>query len=326
MNNYPYEPGKQSPYGPYQGGNTPPPPPPPAYQNGNSLPTYPQASDPYAPTFPVNSYIPPLPNLPPPVKPGVGRNKTLLIVIVTVLVLLVLGSVGAFVASRAMKPAPAPAPTPVPYPAVAGAYSGLAHNITYNEDAEMAMTSVVQDAGKISGSIQFGLPLVGAGPFNGIVSRTRAIQFTIVSTAASGTLTSTFTGVIDKLGAMSGTYIISDGQKGTWKAAQDPSPLVYPLLFASYSGNFHNNSTAKDGVMTLTIIGQNQKNFTGMFDSSVSVKGTVGTDNSIQFAGVDSKGEPLTFIGTVNVDSSLNGTYRASVSVTGTWKVSPATK
>jgi hypothetical protein len=326
VNNYPYEPGKQSPYGPYQAGNSPvPPPPPPSYQAGNSLPTYPQASDPYAPTFPMNSYIPPLPVVPPPVKPRGGRNKALLGIIVVVVV--VVGSIVGFLAvSNAIKPSPPPAPTPVPYPAVVGAYSGLAHNITFNQDSEMAMTSVVQDAGKISGSIQFGLPLVGAGTFNGTVSRTNAIQFAITSTSAGGSLTSTFNGIIDKQGSMSGTYVISNGQKGTWKAAPNPAPLVYPLLFTNYSGNFYNNSTAKSGVMTLMIVTQNQKNFTGMFDSTNSVIGTVGTDDSIQFVGTDSKGAPITFNGTVNVDGSLNGTYRASDSVTGTWKVTPTTK
>jgi hypothetical protein len=125
---------------------------------------------------------------------------------------------------------------------------------------------------------------------------------------------------------MSGTYTITNGQKGTWKATPNPSPLVYPLLFTNYSGNFYNNSTAKSGTMTLTIVTQDQKNFTGMFDGTISVSGTVGTDNSIQFAGPDSKGEPITFSGTINVDSSLNGTYKASGSVTGTWKVTPGTK
>jgi hypothetical protein len=78
--------------------------------------------------------------------------------------------------------------------------------------------------------------------------------------------------------------------------------------------------------MTLVISAQNQKSFTGIFDGSVSVNGAVGTDNSIQFVGVDTKGEPITFNGTVNIDGSLNGTYKVASSVTGTWKVTPSTK
>jgi hypothetical protein len=327
VNNNPYEPGNQSPYGPYQADNPPVPPPPPPYQAGNSLPTYSQASDPYAPTFPMNSYMPP--PMPPPVTPRGGRNKTLLTIIVTALILVVaVGSIVGFLAvHNPFGTTTPPTPTPIPYPSIAGAYSGLAHNTTYNQDAEMALTTVVEDAtGKISGSIQFGLPLVGSNSFNGTISRTNAIQFVITSAGASGSTISTFKGLVDKQGSMSGTYTISNGQKGTWKAAPDPAPLVYPLLFANYSGNFYNNSTAKSGIMTLTIVTQNQKNFTGMFDSSISVNGTVGIDNSIQFAGTDTKGEPVTFSGTVNVDNSLNGTYKASGNVTGTWKVAPGTK
>jgi hypothetical protein len=328
VNNNPYEPGNQSPYGPYQAGNPSVPPPPPPYQAGNSLPTYPQASDPYAPTFPMNSYMPPPPVMPPPVNPRGGRNKTLLTVIVTALILVIaVGSiVSLLVVHKAFGTTTPATPTPIPYPSIAGAYSGLAHNTTYNQDAEMALTTVVQNAGKISGSIQFGLPLVGNNTFNGTVSRANAIQFVIISTGAGGSTISTFSGLIDKQGSMSGTYTVSNSQKGTWKAAPDPTPLVYPLLFANYSGNFYNNATAKSGTMTLTIVTQNQKNFTGMFDGSISVNGTVGIDNSIQFAGTDTKGEPITFSGTVNVDSSLNGTYKASGNVTGTWKVAPGTK
>ncbi len=190
----------------------------------------------------------------------------------------------------------------------------------------MAMTAVTQDGSKINGSIQFGLPLLGVGTFNGTVSRTGAIRFAITSSDSGGSPTSTFVGVVDKQGSMSGTYSINDGQKGTWKASPATSPVIYPLLFANYSGNFNNTATGKSGTMTLVIITQNQQNFTGMFDTSISVTGTVGTDNSIQFTGADSNGGPVAFSGTVNVDGSLNGTYKASSGGAGTWKVTPGAK
>jgi len=333
VNNYPYEPGPQNPYGPYQPGNQsvpPPPPPPPSYQPISAPSAYPpisssspyQTTDQYAPTMPVNPYM-----SQPPGNPR-GPKKTPWIVITTVVILVIaVGSIASvLVAHSVAGNVTPPTPTPVPYPALASAYSGLAHNITYNEDANMVMPSVVQDAGKINGTIQFGLPLVGSGTFNGTVSRAGAIQFTIASTDAGGSLTSTFVGSIDKQKAMSGTYSITNGQKGTWKVSSATSPVLYPLLFANYSGNFNNTATGKSGTMTLTIVTQNQQNFTGEFDASIPIKGTVGTDNSIQFTGADDKGNPVVFTGTVNVDSSLNGTYKAVSGGAGTWKVTPGAK
>ncbi len=323
MNNYPFEPGQQTPYGPYQpGGPSVPPPPPPPYQSVSAPPPY-QSVDQYAPTLPVNPYMPP-----PPVDPRGRPKKTLWVVIVTVVVLVIAAAsiVSVFVIRNITGPVTPPTPTLMPYPSLANSYSGLAHNITYNEDANMVMTAVTQDAGRISGTIQFGLPLIGSGTFSGTVSRTKAIQFAIIASDAGGSLTSTFVGLVDKQGVMSGTYSINNGQKGTWKASPATSPVLYPLLFANYSGNFNNTSTGKSGVMTLAIITQNQQHFAGTFDTSISVNGTVGSDNSIQFTGADSKGGPIVFTGTVNIDGSLNGTYKASSGGTGTWKVTPSAK
>lgn len=327
MNNYPYGPGPQnpygpgpqSPYGPYQpGGQDVPPPPPPSYQpvSSPSLP-YPM-TDQYAPTLAANPYVPP-------VDPRERPKKTRLIIIIAAVVLIVVASiVSVFVISSLNVPPPKPTPTPVPYPVIASAYSGVAHNITYNQDGELAMTAVVEDGGKISGSMRFGLPLIGNNTFSGTVSRAGAIQFTIASD--TGGLTSTFLGVLDKQGAMSGTYSLSDGQKGTWKAEPAASPVIYPLLFANYSGNYDNTATGKTGTMTLKVITQNQQSFTGMFDTSTAANGTVGTDNSIQFTITDSNGSPISFSGTVNVDGSLSGTYKANSGGFGTWKVTSSTK
>lgn len=319
MNNNPYEPGQQPPYGPYQAGGPyvpPPPPPPPSYSSPGISGPY-QTTDQYLPTLPMNPYVPPGP---PPERPK--KMPLVAIIVVVVLLIIAAGTVGVIVVSKTTGTVTPPTPTPVPYPSMASAYSGLAHNITYNEDGEMAMTGVTQDGGKINGAVRFGLPLVGDSTFSGIVSRTGAIQFTIVSSDAGG-VTSTFVGQVDKQGSMSGTYTINNGQKGTWKASPAASPVIYPLLFANYSGNFDNTATGKTGTMTLKIITQSQQNFTGMFDSSISVNGTVGTDNTIQFTGADSNGGPVVFNGTVNIDGTLNGTYKASSGGAGTWKVTP---
>ena len=322
MNNYPFEPEQQTPYGAYQPMNSPVPPPPPPYQSVSVPPSY-RSTDQYAPTLPMNPYMPP-----PPVDPRRSPKKMLWVVILTVVVLVIVaGSIASLLIIHNLTGTiTPPTPTPMPYPSLMHAYSGLAHNITYNEDANMVLTSVMQDADKINGTIQFGLPLIGSGTFSGTITRSGAIRFAATSNDAGGSLTSEFVGSIDKQGSMSGTYSISNGQKGTWKASPSASPVLYPLLFANYSGNFDNTATGKTGTMTLAIITQNQQNFTGMFDTSISVNGTVGSDNSIQFTGTDSKGGPIVFTGTVNIDGSLNGTYKASSGGTGTWKITPTAK
>jgi hypothetical protein len=123
---------------------------------------------------------------------------------------------------------------------------------------------------------------------------------------------------------MSGTYVVHNGQKGTWRASPAIAPVLYPLLFHKYAGSFTNNSMHKTDNFTLEIITQNQQNFTGLFDGSLSFDGTVGSDNSIQFTITDAKGTSIKFSGAVNIDGSLSGPYTANSGVTGTWRVTPA--
>ncbi|MBA2285745.1 MAG: hypothetical protein H0W02_09695 [Ktedonobacteraceae bacterium] len=362
MNNYPFEPGKQNPQGPYQPGNpyTPsqPQPQPPAYQPGNpytpSQPPAYQPSDPYTPSQPqppayqpANPYAPQPPPAyqptdpytpsrpsaypsagpyapPPPMKPQSKRNRAPLIVAI-VAALVIIGSIGVFAIRGATGAASTPTPTAISvhYPAAASAYSGSVHNLSSNRDANMALTSVVQDQGKINGDIKFGLPLIGSGTFTGTVSSKGAVRFTVTS-RDNGNVTLTFTGTLVAHGPMQGTYTANNGQHGTWKAEPATSPVIYPVLSQRYTGSFHNSSTGKDGNITLQVITQDQKNFTGTFLSVDPVNGTVGSDNSIQFAITDGKGGQIKFNGTVNIDGSLSGTYTATAGGTGTWKMSPA--
>ena len=187
----------------------------------------------------------------------------------------------------------------------------------------MVMTSVTQDNSTINGTVQFGLPLIGSGSFTGTVTRSDAITFTVTS-SDNGGVTLTFSGTMEPKGFMSGTYTVNNGQKGTWKATPAISPVLYPLLFHRYAGSFTNNSTHKTDNFTLQIITQNQQNFTGLFDGSLSFDGTVGSDNSIQFTVTDTQGTSIKFSGTVNVDGSLSGPYTANSGAMGTWRVTPA--
>ncbi|MEO6889802.1 MAG: hypothetical protein ABI456_10865 [Ktedonobacteraceae bacterium] len=349
MNNYPFEPGKQTPQGPYQPGNpyTPSQPQPPAYQPGNpytpSQPPAYQPANPYAPpppTYPptdqytrypqTDPYAPPPAPLYQPanpyaplVQPPGKRNRVPLIVAI-VAALVIIGSIGVFAIRGATGTAPTPTAIPVHYPAAASAYSGSVHNLSFNQDANMALTSVVQDQDKINGDIKFGLPLIGSGTFTGTVSSNGAVHFTVTS-RDNGSVTLTFTGTLVSHGPMQGTYTVGNGQHGTWKAEPATSPVVYPVLRQKYAGSFHNNSTGKSDNITLEIITQDQKNFTGTFLGVDPVNGTVGSDNSIQFAISDGKGGQIKFNGTVNIDGSLSGTYTATAGGTGTWKMSPPT-
>ena len=187
----------------------------------------------------------------------------------------------------------------------------------------MIMTSVTQDSGTINGNIQFGLPLIGSGAFTGTVTRSNAVNFTVTS-SDNGGVTLIFSGIVDTQGFMSGNYTVNNGQKGMWRATPSTNPVLYPLLFHNYKGSFTNNSTHKTDNFTLQIITQNQQNFTGTFDNSLSFDGTVGSDNSIQFTVTDAQGTSIKFTGTVNVDGSLSGPYTANSGVTGTWRETPA--
>lgn len=260
-------------------------------------------------------------------KPRGRRDRTLFIGIASIVALLVVIGFIAVLATRGatgVASTPTPTPPPVHYPSVASAYSGTAHNASYNSDANIAMTSVVQDKEKINGDMLVGLPLVGSGPFTGTVSSSGAVRFALTS-KDNGSTSITFSGFITAEGSMSGTYTVtSNGQKGTWKATPAADPVVYPTLSHNYSGNYNNAATGKSGSLSLQIVTQNQQNFNGVADNALTVNGTVGSDNSIQFTGTDSKGATIKFTGTVNIDGSLSGTYTASVGGMGTWKVSPA--
>jgi len=300
----------------------PPPPPITPITDYGSPPYGVPPQNPYEPHNPYTAPSAPPPPANPRRKPN---NKVLLIAsIVAALVIVIGGVIGLAIVHNAnqVTATPTPTATPVPYPALSSAYSGSVHNTTYNQNANMVLTSIVQNADKINGNVRFGLPLVGSGSFTGTVSRTNTIQF-VVSSGDMGGVTLTFNGSIPAPGSMNGTYTISNGQRGTWKAASATSPVAYPLLYANYKGNLHNNSTNKDATISLAIVTQDQQSFTGLYDNAISLNGTFGDKNSLQFTVTDNNGVPIVFKGTDNVDGSLSGTYLANNGVTGTWKVLP---
>src|SRR2546425_12833708 len=76
-----------------------------------------------------------------------------------------------------------PSGSQISYPHLASAYQGTVHNITYNETANFALSSIKEDQqGNISGNTEVSLPLFGSGPFTGTVSPDNAITFTSTAT------------------------------------------------------------------------------------------------------------------------------------------------
>ena len=299
----------------------PPPPPVEPTTDYGSHPYGESLQNPYKQLDPYSASKQPHTSPPSPVPPR-RSNKIPLVAIIAAALVIVVGGAAWLISSASHTFMLPPTPTPVPYPHLSSAYSGSVHNTTYGQSAHMALTDIVQDAATINGNIRFGLPLVGSGSFTGTVSRTGTIQFVVSSLDMNG-VTLTFNGSITSPNSMSGTYTVSNGQKGTWEAVSAVSPVAYPLLFPNYTGTFHNNAVNKDYSMTLEIVTQDQQNFSGTCYSTAPMNGTFEDDNSLQFTATASNGASVTFSGTVNVDGSLSGTYRASDGVTGTWKVSP---
>lgn len=108
-------------------------------------------------------------------------------------------------------------PTIQPLPQLASSYQGMAHNITYNIDANLALSSITEDQqGNIRGQMTVNPPLYGSGPFIGTVSATNAITFTSTATADGGTIT--WTGIVNG-SSLSGTYAVDNGQRGSWQVS-----------------------------------------------------------------------------------------------------------
>ncbi len=307
---YPPQP-SYAPSDPYASSQPPPPPPNvqgTSYTTKSVEPTHPPST-----TIPTHMSV-----------SGSRSSKTLLIS--GIVALLVIASViSVFVVlSRQSGPKITPTPTPVPYPSLSSAYGGTARNMTGSLNANVSLTAIAQQQGNVSGNVTIGLPLLGSGPFQGTVSHSGSVDFVVTSNDGSN-VTITLTGSIASSGAISGTYSVNNGQGGTWEVASATAPVVYPILFANYSGTFANNANGQSGTISLANKSQDQQNFTGNFlisGVSYPMTGTVGSDNSIQFS-ITPNGATIKFVGSVNTDGSLSGTYTATTGGNGTWKVTP---
>jgi hypothetical protein len=321
----------------------PPPPPPPSTTNNiydastyNSRPSYDALTYNSKPFYPPET--PRIQVQPQPPKSGWGRTFLLMGILCIVLV----GSVSGYIAfadggflhggpvnasSTATVTVPATATaTPVPYPMLSQAYSGRARNTTANLNAVVSLTAISQNKSNISGEMTVGLPLAGSGPFQGTITSAGVVNFTVNSNDGSqGTIK--FTGTLGKNGTMQGTYSVSNGQGGTLEASPATNPVVYPLLFANYTGTYRITTTGQSGVLSLNISAQNQETFKGTCTSTgvgtVATTGSVDDKNDIQFSITQPNGVVVKFVGNVNANRSLSGTYTASSGYIGTWSMNP---
>ncbi len=292
--------------------SSPPPPPPNALGSSYTSKTV-NATNPPSTTMPAHTPVP-------------GSRSTRTFLIAGIVAVLVIASViSVFVVlSRQSGLTITPTPTPVPYPSLSSAYGGTTRNMTGSLNANVSLTAIAQQQGNVSGNMTVGLPLLGSGPFQGTVSHSGSVHFVVTSNDGSN-VTITLTGSIASSGSISGTYSVSNDQGGTWEVTSAVAPVVYPILFANYSGTFANTANGQSGAISLANKSQDQQNFTGNFlvsGVSYPLTGTVGSDNSIQFT-ITPNGATIKFVGSVNTDGSLSGTYTATTGGNGTWKLLP---
>jgi serine/threonine protein kinase len=105
------------------------------------------------------------------------------------------------------KPTTTPSPTTTSgsgYPSLAGQYNGSIYNAPANVTTSMALNSIQQNRGTITGNFQVASPLSGSGPFTGTISTSGAVQFTVTSNQVAEPLL--FMGSIQNNGSLSGTY------------------------------------------------------------------------------------------------------------------------
>ncbi len=125
---------------------------------------------------------------------------------------------------------PSPQPTAPPsgvYPVVKAAYNGAIVDrfTTPPISTSMALSQVQQQGASIRGNFLVGPGLQGNGPFNGTVSASRAVQFTVTGTF--GHLPLLFQGTVQANGSMSGSYCSyrnnqcdqTAGGYGSWNVA-----------------------------------------------------------------------------------------------------------
>jgi eukaryotic-like serine/threonine-protein kinase len=104
-------------------------------------------------------------------------------------------------------PEPTPDPSPVntgDLPLLANSYSGSIHNIPADLVSTMSLSQIQQSEGTITGYFSPGPRLIGAGTFNGLVTKDRHMSFLVASSQTD--LPLYFEGRIQDDGSIAGTY------------------------------------------------------------------------------------------------------------------------
>jgi hypothetical protein len=92
-------------------------------------------------------------------------------------------------------------------------YHGSVHNTTADVISNISL-SFTKTGSQIQGTFTVDPPLYGSGTFTGTISAT-AIQ--LVVTPEDGSATLTFTGTFQSDGSITGSYVTSGSQAGTWQ-------------------------------------------------------------------------------------------------------------
>lgn len=107
---------------------------------------------------------------------------------------------------------------------------------------------------------------------------------------------------------------------------------TYPTMVSAYGGTVHNNTVNVTTSLSLTsVVEDSQGNISGSafvgqpLVGSGPFKGSVGLDKSVQFTvtpGENAGVSTIQFVGIVQTDGSMSGTYTVSgTGETGTWQV-----
>ncbi|GCF07672.1 serine/threonine protein kinase [Dictyobacter arantiisoli] len=146
------------------------------------------------------------------------------------------------VTTTSAPPPSTPTTPPVSMPQLVGAYSGTIHNQPANVQSGIALSSIRQSRGTISGYLSLGAGLLGSGNFTGSVATNKHIQFLV--DAYPTLLPLFFEGTIQSDGSISGTYCsYRNGQcdesnghgYGTWSVTPASSAYNGNPIAASFA-------------------------------------------------------------------------------------------
>jgi serine/threonine protein kinase len=117
-------------------------------------------------------------------------------------------------------------PTAMITSVVVSVYTGTIYDVAANMTTTIVLTNVQQNFGRVSGFLSMGGRLRGSGPFKGVISATKHLQFTVSDAAGRATLS--FEGTIGPDGNLAGSYCQLDasgrcgGDYGVWSVAPTP--------------------------------------------------------------------------------------------------------